>query len=164
MSVLLREDLAKTSHLLNELGEEVKPISLCGLFTVDFDMLPKRVYRGVRINTLSFLWPEKDLRDAAIDCAKDFVAKMKKQREEYTLVGNEADVELWGPYRWGHKPGYGVSHTKGSDDPFPNGQAAFRLRGYFTARYAVMMPVEADGSPVRRAPFLIDPQYGGIGL
>jgi hypothetical protein len=59
--------------------------------------LGRRQYQRVRVNDLSSLWPEGQLRTVILRNAQKFVEDLGKQG--YQLLSAEADVTVTGPYQ-----------------------------------------------------------------
>lgn len=71
------------------------PVWLGARFTVSRGT-GRRQYRRMKVNRLSVLWPESQLRKPALDFARRFVDDMRSQG--YELLTAEADVVLTGPF------------------------------------------------------------------
>lgn len=127
--MLIREALDKTRVAV--------PVRLTATFPVPSDTLA-RTYRGVPVKNFIDLDPYRAVQRLAVGAAKQWIRHMALQG--YDLLGNETDVELWGPYR--PKPklyrSLGEFDSAGgfasSEDPFESGEARMILRGQFLAR------------------------------
>lgn len=113
------------------------PVKLTATFPVSSDLLA-RTYRGVPVKRFVDLDPYRAVQRIAVDAAKQWIKHMALQG--YDLLGNETDVELWGPYR--PKPklyrSLGQFDSAGgfasNEEPFESGEARMILRGNFLAR------------------------------
>ena len=107
------------------------PVSLNGAFPIPSDAIA-RTYRGVKFGEFIDIHPYAVVQRLAIEAAKKFVADMRLQG--YELLGNETDLQLWGPYRdrtYEIDKGVGFALT---DEPFPEGKAKMLIAGRFLAR------------------------------
>ena len=127
MSVLIREDLNKTKVAV--------PISVNCAFPVEVAALA-RTYRGVKIGEFIDLHPYATVQRQAVREAKVWLGHMVRQG--LTLLGNETDIRLWGPYRpkshlYRYAPGHDEAATSfmEDEDPFPDGMAKMLLTGHF---------------------------------
>ena len=118
------------------------PVKLTAAFPVEIDTV-HRTYRGVKFNEFIDAQPYATVQREAVDAAKQWIRHMALQG--YELMGNETEIEMWGPYRPKTKlyRSFGEERSATSftrdENPFPDGKAKMLLRGRFLARrqYAV---------------------------
>ena len=130
MSVLIREDLNKTSVAV--------PVNLTCAFAVEVSALSK-TYRGQTFGSFIDLHPYSIVQEQAVREAKAWLGYMKQQG--YELIGNETEIRMWGPYRpKSHLYRYKVGDDRAAtsfmedEDPFPEGMAKMLLTGTFLSR------------------------------
>ena len=128
--MLIREDVTTQKAAV--------PVNLTAAFPVEVEALA-RTYHGTPIKSFIDLQPYANVQRVAIDAAKKWISHMRLQG--YELIGNETEIELWGPYRPKselYQSDTATSYTNDSN-PFPDGKAKMLLTGTFlaTKQYAV---------------------------
>lgn len=128
--MLIREDASTVSVAV--------PVKLTCAFPVEVAALAK-TYRGLKVGNFIDLLPYATVQRQAVREAKVWIQHMARQGLE--LIGNETEIELWGPYR----PKSNLYKTRLGDDraamgfmrdedPFPDGMAKMLLTGTFLQR------------------------------
>ena len=106
------------------------PVKLTAAFPVESDSLA-RTYRGTAFKDFIDLLPYANVQRIAVDAAKKWIQHMTLQG--YELIGNETEIQLWGPYRPKSTGGTATSFQM-NEDPFPDGKAKMLMTGTFLAR------------------------------